>query len=334
MTTITYIGAGVMASGLTFPAFENGHTIRMVGTPLDRAIIDQLQKDNYHMRLKRVLHTGITYYQVEDLDVALEGADVVVCGVSSFGVDWFTEKVLPKIPPKVRILSVTKGLLDQPNGALLTFPAYWQQKAPDLSIYAIGGPCVTRELADHEPSCVTYCGKNKKDLVWLRSLFETSYYHISLSTDVAGVETAVALKNGYALGVALTIGLQGGKDTGNYNAQAAAFGQAVREMERLIVVAGGQLESSMVGIGDLYVTVFGGRSRKIGILLGEGYSLEQAMEKLQGETLESVVIASRVASAIKTLHKEAEFPLLIHMDGVINEGKPATMPWKEFETTF
>ena len=151
---------------------------------------------------------------------------------------------------------------------------------------------------------------------------------------MAGVETAVALKNGYALGVALTIGLQGGKDTGNYNAQAAAFGQAVREMERLIVVAGGQLESSMVGIGDLYVTVFGGRSRKIGILLGEGYSLEQAMEKLQGETLESVVIASRVARAIKTLHKEAEFPLLIHMDGVINEGKPATMPWKEFETTF
>lgn len=100
MTTITYIGAGVMASGLTFPAFENGNTIRMVGTPLDRTIIDQLQKDNYHMRLKRVLHTGITYYQVEDLDVALEGADVVVCGVSSFGVDWFTEKVLPKIPPQ------------------------------------------------------------------------------------------------------------------------------------------------------------------------------------------------------------------------------------------
>ncbi len=91
MTTITYIGAGVMASGLTFPAFENGNTIRMVGTPLDRTIIDQLQKDNYHIRLKRVLHTGITYYQVEDVDVALEGADVVVCGVSSFGVDWFTD---------------------------------------------------------------------------------------------------------------------------------------------------------------------------------------------------------------------------------------------------
>lgn len=29
MTTITYIGAGVMASGLTFPAFENGNTIQI-----------------------------------------------------------------------------------------------------------------------------------------------------------------------------------------------------------------------------------------------------------------------------------------------------------------
>ena len=49
MSTITLIGAGQMASALTFPAFENGHEVRLVGSPLDREIINGLRKDNYHI---------------------------------------------------------------------------------------------------------------------------------------------------------------------------------------------------------------------------------------------------------------------------------------------
>ena len=44
-------------------------------------------------------------------------------------------------------------------------------------------------------------------LKMMKEIMATSYYHISLSTDVTGIESAVALKNGYALGIALTIGL-------------------------------------------------------------------------------------------------------------------------------
>ena len=46
MSIITFIGAGQMASALTFPAFENGHEVRLVGTPLDRDIISELKKTN------------------------------------------------------------------------------------------------------------------------------------------------------------------------------------------------------------------------------------------------------------------------------------------------
>ena len=91
MATITFIGAGQMASALTFPAFENGHEVRLVGTPLDRDIIDGLRRDNFHITLKRTLHDGIRYYQVEEMRDAVDGADAILCGVSSFGVDWFAE---------------------------------------------------------------------------------------------------------------------------------------------------------------------------------------------------------------------------------------------------
>ena len=49
MSVITFVCAGQMASALTFPAFENGHEVRLVGSPLDRGIIDGLRKDNYHI---------------------------------------------------------------------------------------------------------------------------------------------------------------------------------------------------------------------------------------------------------------------------------------------
>ena len=62
MSTVTLIGAGQMASALTFPLIENGHEVRLVGSPLDDDVIARLRKDNYHVNLLRTLHEGIHYY--------------------------------------------------------------------------------------------------------------------------------------------------------------------------------------------------------------------------------------------------------------------------------
>ena len=59
MSVITFVCAGQMNSAITFPAFENGHEVRLVGSPLDRDIIDGLKKDNFHITLKRTLHDVI-----------------------------------------------------------------------------------------------------------------------------------------------------------------------------------------------------------------------------------------------------------------------------------
>ena len=76
MSVITFVCAGQMNSAITFPAFENGHEVRLVGSPLDRDIIDGLKKDNFHITLKRTLHDGIKYYQIEELEEALIMSDV------------------------------------------------------------------------------------------------------------------------------------------------------------------------------------------------------------------------------------------------------------------
>lgn len=347
MAVVTIIGAGMMGSALAFPARENGNEVRLVGTHLDREIIDACRKTNQHPKFERPFPDGMQYFQIEEMESAIIGCDMIIGGVSSFGVEWFGDEVLPKIPSHIPVLTVTKGLMDTSDGKLLTYPQVWEDKlkkmGKQLSLNAIGGPCTSYELVAHDQTEVAFCGKDMATLEKLKKIMATDYYHISLSQDVVGIESAVALKNGYALGIALTIGLNQ-KEFGidsvlHFNSQAAIFGQAVKEMYKLLAYQGcATLENMVVGYGDLYVTVYGGRTRLIGILLGRGLDINQAKQELNGVTLESLVVAERVARAIKIATQKGvldagDFPLLMHVDEIICDKKPVDIPWEKFTFT-
>ncbi|MBQ7649333.1 MAG: hypothetical protein IJS15_00150 [Victivallales bacterium] len=343
MSIVTIIGSGMMGSALAFPARENGHDVRLVGTPLDREIIDHARISNQHLKFDRPFPTGVRFFQFEEMDDAIDGADFVICGVSSFGVEWFAEAVLPRLPDGLPVLSVTKGLQDLEDGTLLCYPQVWQQTLDRLGknneLCAIGGPCTSYELVAHDQTLVAFCGKSLATLEKMRQIMTTDYYHIMTTTDVIGIEFAVALKNGYALGIALTIGLNirltGNEDELHFNSQAAVFLQASREMKKLMEMQGAREDSYYVGVGDLYVTVYGGRTRKVGILLGKGMTIDEALDALKGVTLESLVVAARVARALKVKAAKGEvnldeYPLLMHVDEIITDRKPVNIPWEKF----
>ena len=344
MAIVTIIGSGMMGSALAFPARENGNEVRLVGTHLDREIIETCKKTNRHPKFVKDFPEGLKFYQIEDMEQAIDGADLIIGGVSSFGVEWFADKVLPALREDVPVITVTKGLMDMPDGTLITYPAYWQQHlekmGKKLSLNAIGGPCTSYELVAHDQTEVAFCGDDLQTLRWIRSVMETDYYHISITTDVVGIESAVALKNGYALGVALTIGLnqkEFGLDSElHFNSQAAVFYQSLREMAKLLEFQGaGTLDNLAVGIGDLYVTVYGGRTRLIGILLGRGLRIDEAKAELNGVTLESLVVAERVARAVRRSAQLgkldlADFPLLLHIDEILTQGREVEIPWNAF----
>lgn len=344
MKKITIIGAGMMGSALAFPARENGNDVRLVGTHLDRDIIEGCRRNNRHPKFNKDFPEGITYYQIEELKQALVDADFIICGVSSFGVDWFKDEILPQLNDHIPVISVTKGLMNTESGELLTYLDIWQEKLNALNkkipLNAIGGPCTSYELVFHDQTEVTFCGNDMNVLQMIKSAMATDYYHISLSTDIVGVESAVALKNGYALGIALTIGLnqkEFGVDSElHFNSQAAVFGQSVREMYKLLQMQGAaDLNNLVLGAGDLYVTVYGGRTRLVGILLGRGLTIEEAKADLKGVTLESLVVAERVAKAVRLQAAQGririeDFPLLMHIDEIITQKKPVNIPWDKF----
>lgn len=341
--TITIIGSGMMGSALAFPARENGHEVRLVGTHLDREIIEACKKTGQHPKFDYPFPEGVKYYFYEDWKEAVKGADFVIGGVSSFGVDWFLENILSELDPSIPVLSVTKGLINLEDGTLISYPEYWKRslaaKGIEREICAIGGPCTSYELVYHDHSEVAFCGKDSATIKMMKEAMQTSYYHVSVTNDVEGLESAVALKNGYALAIAMTIGLvnrEHGPEAGlHYNSQAGAFYQAVKEMRLLLEMQGASRDCENIGIGDLYVTVYGGRTRKIGILLGEGKTYQEALDILAGVTLESLVVSRRVYAAMvrKAELGKADlslFPMLCHAATVLDEGKDAQLPWDSF----
>ncbi len=343
---ITVIGCGMMGSAITWPAAENGCKIRLVGSVLDDKIIEHAKKTGEHLTLKRPFRTPENYefYYFSELDRALDGADLTICGVSSFGLDWYLENVIPRLHDGVPVLSITKGMLHLGEGKMISYPEKMEEVAAKLGkkidFMAVGGPCTSYELADLDPSHVTFCGRKPEMLRTVRSWFEAPYYMVSLSTDVRGVECAVALKNAYALGITISIGLaykREGRVFDHYNSQACVFEQAVKEMTHLLALCEGQPENILLGAGDLYVTVYGGRTRKLGILLGEGKSFTEAREILAGVTLESTAIAARTVEAVKALEKlgkvkPEEFPLLHHIGDRLDNRTDVEMPWAAFES--
>ncbi len=346
MARVTIIGAGMMGTAMCWPSADRDHEVRLVGTPLDEDAIRSIRETRVHPNLEREVPAGVRVYPVAQLASAIDGADLIINGVSSFGVDWFAEAVGPYLRPDVPVLSVTKGLEGDEDGTLVTLPVALDRKLPpeqrgSIRFNAIGGPCIAHELAARRHTAVVFTGSDEATLATLRDMLSTSYYHVWVSTDVTGIEVCAAMKNAYALGVALAVGQMEamGPDglANGYNPQAALVAQSCFEMRRLIEVLGGDpgQVSWLPGAGDLYVTVFGGRTVRLGKMLGKGMPFAKAREVLAGVTLESVEITTRVVRALPKLEergtvKASDFPLLLHLDRVLNHADPVDIPWDAF----
>lgn len=343
MSNVTIVGAGLMGSAMAWPLSDNGHQVRLVGTHLDTDIIASCLEKRFHPRLRRRLPDNVQPYYIEQLAPALEGVDVIVSGVSSPGVHWIGRTLAPHLKPGMKIIAITKGLEATAEGNLRILPDVLADELPaavrsKVSLAAIGGPCIAGELAGRRHTCVYFTSRDAAALPVLRQLFKTPYYHIFLSTDIMGVEVCVALKNAFTLGVGLAGGMLdrlGGPDEAdaqNFNPAAALFGASAREMTRLVSLLGGNPDKvvSLPGIGDEYVTCVGGRTVRLGRLLGKGLTYEQARAEMAGETLESAFVVAQIAKALPGLEARGllgrdELPLTRCLCRIIAENAPANV---------
>lgn len=348
MTTVSILGSGIMGTALSFPLADNGHDVRLVGTHLDRDIIDSIKKTAIHPGLDRKVPDTVRAYQLEEARAAFEGAEVALSGVNSFGVRWAGKQLASLLQPGMMVLSIAKGMEATENGDLRILPDVLAEGVPpdlrqQVSWSAIGGPSIAGEVAARRhDTCVVFAGKNADALKKLATLFHTNYYHVWTSTDLIGVEVCAAMKNCYALGAGFAEGLlerahQADSKDRNYNYSAALFGQGAMEIVQMTRILGGQAETpiGLAGVGDMYVTSQGGRNVRAGRLVGTGLTFSEVRKRMPGITLEGAAAVVAIGGALPKLTergiiKPEDFPLLRHLHAVIAKDEPLNMPWETF----
>jgi glycerol-3-phosphate dehydrogenase (NAD(P)+) len=347
MTTVGVLGSGIMATALVFPLADNGHEVRLVGTHLDREIIDNIKETRVHPNLDLEVPETATAFQLEEAEEAFDGAEVVMSGVNSFGVRWAGERLASLLKPGMHVLSIAKGMEAKEDGDLRILPEVLASEVPEdlrksVSWSAIAGPSIAGEVAVRRDTCVVFTGRDAGVLEEMSKLFRTPYYHVWTSTDLAGVEVCAAVKNCYALGTGFMEGIldrEGESEAKyrNYDYGAALFGQATRELGQFMELLGGEPETpyGLAGVGDMFVTSMGGRNVKVGRLVGSGLRFSEAREKMPGVTLEGAAAIEVIGGALPKLTErgiveEGDFPLMRHLHSVVALDRPLDMPWSTF----
>jgi glycerol-3-phosphate dehydrogenase (NAD(P)+) len=340
MKHIVIIGAGYMGSAMAWPLRDNGHLVKLVGTHLDEEIIAECQKTGIHPKLKRKLPDGILAYPFSRIDEAMKEADIILSGVNSSGVHWIANVLKNRIRPGQTVLGVTKGLEITAEGIVKIFPQIILEAIPseirsNIPVAAIGGPCIAGELAGRRQTCVVFGAYNHAVASTLADVFRTSYYHIWPTEDIYSLEVSVALKNFFALAVGTAYGFlakNGGIDSAGasmHNLASALFAEGTWEIAQFLKRTGGNPEFAytLPGAGDLYVTTMGGRSVRMGRLLGEGYSFSAALEQMEGETLEAVEIIRAMSRWLASQDRQGnlsptDFPLMRALVRTVVQGQP------------
>ncbi len=176
------------------------------------------------------------------------------------------------------------------------------QVAPGLQAGVLSGPSFAQEVARGQPTALVAASRHAAVRERLVQAFHSPTLRVYDNEDIVGVEVGGAVKNVLAIATGLCDGLGLG-----LNARAALITRGLAEMTRLGLALGARAETFMglSGLGDLVLTATGdlSRNRKVGLLLAEGRTLEQAVASL-GHVAEGVYCARTVVQRAQGLGVE------------------------------
>ncbi len=192
-----------------------------------------------------------------------------------------------------RVINASKGL---EIGTLKRVSEIIRETQGEVEVFALSGPSFAEEVSRGLPTAVVlaYDGRSESARELQRAI-NSENFRVYLNDDLVGVELGGALKNVIAIACGVSDGLGFG-----YNARAALVTRGLVEMTRIGVKLGAKRETffGLSGAGDLILTATSdlSRNRTFGLLLGKGYTPEEALRRI-GQVVEGV----KTVEALKEL---------------------------------
>lgn len=320
MAKIGIIGAGSWGTALAVLLHKNGHQVS-IWSVIEQEIA-MLRESHEHKEKLPGVRLPEDMVFTTDLKTAVEGKNLLVLAVPSPYTRSTSRMLKEFAAPGQIIVNVAKGIEEH---TLMTLSEIIEQEVPQADVAVMSGPSHAEEVGKGLPTTIVVGAKRKAAAEYIQNLFMNEVFRVYISPDVLGIELGGALKNVVALAAGIADGLGYGDNT-----KAALITRGITEIARLGTAMGGKFETfcGLTGIGDLIVTCASmhSRNRRAGILIGKGYSTEEAMAEVK-MVVEGVYSAK---AAMELAEKyQVQLPIIEQVNAVLFHQKPADQAVRE-----
>ncbi len=313
---IGVIGAGSFGIALAFLLSNNGHEVTVWSR--SQASVDKLIA--YHGNEEKlpgvILNDSVKF--TSSMQQAVSGKDMVVLVVPSAHMRETVKLVAPFIDTESDdqpiIVNCTKGIEES---TLMVMSDVILDELPGARVCVLSGPSHAEEVGKKLPTTIVVGAFDKETAKEVQNVFMNDVFRVYISPDMLGIEIGAALKNV----IALAAGMADGYGLGD-NAKAALITRGIAEISRLGMAMGGKFESfaGLSGIGDLVVTCASmhSRNRRAGILIGQGKSMQEAMDEVK--MVVEGVYSAKAALALARQY-DVDMPIVQGVNEILFEGK-------------
>jgi len=320
------IGAGSWGTALAKLLGDKGERVLLWGR--DPEHIAMLRQERENKKYLPNAHLPDCVVPVDDLAEAVRRTQCVVMVVPSHGFRGIFEQIVSHLQADMLVVSAVKGIENntlQTMTQIMRDTLHQQNYPQNIYLGVLSGPSFAAEVAQEQPTAVTVACDDKEAACAVQELFSTSFFRAYTSSDVIGLELSAAMKNVIAIAAGICDGLGFGLNT-----RAALITRGLAEITRLGVQFGAHplTFSGLGGLGDLVLTCTGdlSRNRMVGLKLGQGKTLEQALAEM-----------TMVAEGVKTTKScynlarqtEVEMPILEQVYQVLYEDKDCRLAVQE-----
>jgi glycerol-3-phosphate dehydrogenase (NAD(P)+) len=314
MTTqqpVAVLGGGSFGTAVANLLAENGHQVRQWMRDPEQAEAIRVNREN--PRYLKGIKVLPQVQPLTDLAATLDECELVFVALPSSALRSVLAPHVQRLTGKM-LVSLTKGIEAQ------TFKLMSQiieDIAPLARIGVLSGPNLAREIAEHALTATVVASEDDDLCQQVQEVLHGRTFRVYASADRFGVELGGALKNVYAIIAGMAVALDMGENT-----KSMLITRALAEMTRFAVSQGANPMTflGLAGVGDLIVTCSSPKSRnyQVGFALGQGLSLDEAVNRL-GEVAEGV-------NTLKVLKAKAQelqvyMPLVAGLHAILFEGR-------------
>lgn len=315
MAKVSIIGAGSWGIAISLLLNNNGHEVTVWSVLKDE--IKMLNEKREHTKSLPGVKIPESIVFSDDLEAVLTDPDIVVLAVASPYTRSTAHMMSPHVKEGQIIVNVGKGIEET---TLETLCRVVEDEIPQAQIAVLSGPSHAEEVGRGIPTTCVVGTRKKANAEFIQNVFMSNVFRVYTSPDMLGICLGGSLKNVIALAAGMADGLGYGDNT-----KAALITRGMAEITRLGVKMGGkpQTFSGLSGIGDLIVTCesMHSRNRRAGILIGKGYTADEAMKEVQ-MVVEGVYSAK---AALKLAKKyDVSMPIVEQVNHILFDNKKAS----------